>query len=516
MQNEVTQEWFDLQQAIAEKVRTVSPVSRLKHEYDRTVAFLEGAGISHTAIPSTQPFRFVFAVPDTERTKLLEQLADLGIGAAAYVRSIVPAPRVSRLAQQAAEYCAELTGEIRVIRIIWPVVAKDENNSLSEEYSCEIEFWKEQLGEFDETFWVAPRPNGVVRKIFAPEETVSIPLSRLTNFSPREFDLQQVETFAEMSSPVITRVDFPIDVVYTWVDSNDSNWRQKKALHTSDGAHSEAASISRFIDRGEIKFSLRSLQKNAPWINRIYVVTDDQVPEWFDGRDGKVVFVSHREIFEDPENLPVFNSHSIETQIHRIPGLSEHFIYFNDDMFIGRPVLPTHFFQTNGVAKFMLSPSTVPQRVKSNHDTPVDQAVKNSRQLLIQEYGFNVSQVLEHSPYPLRKSVLEEISRTFKTECQVTAANKFRDSLDINIPSFLAHYVGYFQGKSAIGSVKFRYIGLSHPRAQSLLLGLLARQDCDTFCLNDTFTTVEELEQQAKMVSDFLNSYYPEPARWEK
>ena len=79
----------------------------------------------------------------------------------------------------------------------------------------------------------------------------------------------------------------------------------------------------------------------APWVRNIYLVTDDQVPDWLDTSCPDVKVVSHREIFANQADLPTFNSHAIESQIHRIEGLSEHFLYLNDDFFVGRPLSPT-------------------------------------------------------------------------------------------------------------------------------------------------------------------------------
>ena len=99
-----------------------------------------------------------------------------------------------------------------------------------------------------------------------------------------------------------------------------------------------AHDAARFADHDELRFSLRSLEQFAPWINHVWIVTADQRPRWLTPDHPWVSVVSHRDIFPDPDALPTFNSHAIEACLHRIPGLAEHFLYLNDDMLLGRPV----------------------------------------------------------------------------------------------------------------------------------------------------------------------------------
>lgn len=91
------------------------------------------------------------------------------------------------------------------------------------------------------------------------------------------------------------------------------------------------------------RYSLRSLEVNAPWIRNIYIVTNGQVPSWLDTTNPRVHIITHAMIFPNASFLPTFSSPAIEMNLHRIPGLSDYFIYFNDDVFLGRPVFPYDF-----------------------------------------------------------------------------------------------------------------------------------------------------------------------------
>ncbi len=158
-------------------------------------------------------------------------------------------------------------------------------------------------------------------------------------------------------------VAFPVDAVYTWVNGADMAWLERKnAVLASMGLETEdaATSAARFRDRDELRYSLRSIDMYAPWIRTIHLVTDQQVPHWLDVSHPRVRVVDHTEIFGDRGALPTYNSHAIESQLHHIEGLAEHFLYFNDDVFVGRTLLPDMFFLGNGQAKHFMSPTSVP------------------------------------------------------------------------------------------------------------------------------------------------------------
>ncbi|KAJ5715312.1 uncharacterized protein N7483_012493 [Penicillium malachiteum] len=167
----------------------------------------------------------------------------------------------------------------------------------------------------------------------------------------------------------------PIDAVYTWVNGSDPEWKVERDfwyqrwIQESDGSsrNSKAApSMSvenddgasdenHYRDNDELRYSIRSLEKYAPWIHQIYIVTNGQVPSWLDRDDPRVKIVTHSEIFENSSDLPVFSSSAIESNLDRIAGLSDYFLYFNDDVFLGAPVEPEDFVGPSGSQKIYLS-----------------------------------------------------------------------------------------------------------------------------------------------------------------
>ena len=114
------------------------------------------------------------------------------------------------------------------------------------------------------------------------------------------------------------------------------------------GAAPDAVATSRFTDSQELRYSLRSLERHAPWVRRVFLVTNGQIPDWLALDSPKLTLVTHDEIFPDLGHLPTFSSPAIEAHLHRISGLSEHFLYFNDDVLLGQPIWPEDFFAPGG------------------------------------------------------------------------------------------------------------------------------------------------------------------------
>ena len=152
-----------------------------------------------------------------------------------------------------------------------------------------------------------------------------------------------------MSANLQSGVDFPIDLVYLWVDGSDPTWLAKKQqyLPSAENIEPRGAVQERWQDNDELRHSLRSAEMFAPWIRHIYIVTDNQHPKWLKRDHPKVSVVPHTAIFP-ADVLPVFNSNAIETRLPFIPGLAEHFLFANDDMFFGRETYADFFFTPAG------------------------------------------------------------------------------------------------------------------------------------------------------------------------
>ena len=147
-----------------------------------------------------------------------------------------------------------------------------------------------------------------------------------------------------------------IDMVFSWVDGSSSEFQRQRALQMQEyvvGEGDDGDTRYRHVD--ELRYALRSVHMYAPWVRRIFIATDSERPAWL-AEHPKVTVVRSEEFFADPGVLPTHNSHAVESQLHRIDGLAERFLYSNDDMFFGRPVTPELFFTSGGLSTFVEAP----------------------------------------------------------------------------------------------------------------------------------------------------------------
>jgi hypothetical protein len=312
----------------------------------------------------------------------------------------------------------------------------------------------------------------------------------------------------------------PVDVVYTWVDSGDPAWREAHQRYSQGHeVHNPSANnAERYIDREELRYSLRALWMFAPFVRHIYLVTAGQHPAWLAKDDPRITVVSHREVFPDPSVLPTFNSHAIEACLHRIPGLSEHFLYLNDDVFLGREAAADDFFTTAGLAKVRLSPSQyIYQGMPEVTAIPTDWAAYNSVSLMRREFGLTFDRRVQHVPLPQRRSVLEEIERKHPAEIERTRAARFRAVTDVAIPSMLGQFYGIATARAVEWpGVRNEYIYLdtgrydAHDRYEQIL-SLRPK----FFCLNATRHEDIDLRVQAAQLANFLEAGFPVAAPWE-
>ncbi|MBM2617594.1 stealth family protein [Actinoplanes sp. LDG1-06] len=469
------------------------PASVRRENLDRVLDTLTSAGVDWFRIPVASLTRTGVAVDEADRAKTLAALSAVTSRGEGRLDSVIPG---------------------RVVRVSWPVTDPAGRLALGPAYGCEVEFWRHEGGTL-----TGPRSNPVADVVPAdePEIVVAEPV-----FGPfgapgttRRYRTREVFT---MVSP--DRVAFPIDAVYTWVDGSDPAWHARKAeaLRANGwvaGTNGQAANNSRFVSRDELRYSLRSLHAYAPWIRHVHLVTDGQLPEWLDTTRGDLTVVDHREIFGGTGKLPTFNSQAIESRLHRIPGLAEHFLYLNDDVFLGRPVAPELFFTPGGLTRFFPSGALVSSAPRSVADAPADSAGKNNRQLIQSTFGRVLTRKMKHTPHPSRRSVLAEIEERFAGEVAATAAHQFRHPDDIALLSSLQQYYAYLTGRAAPGQINYLYTDLADPATPFQLARLLHRRHLDAFCLNDTDSGPEAMTEQAALLAEFLPAYLPFPSRWE-
>jgi hypothetical protein len=308
-----------------------------------------------------------------------------------------------------------------------------------------------------------------------------------------------------------------VDVVYTWVDGDDRKWQVKKALTTKGSSIRSADNAQRYMSRDELRYSIRSIYKFAPWVRQIFIVTDGQSPAWLRPTN-RIQVVDHREIFARPENLPVFNSHAIESQLHRIPDLSEHFLYLNDDMMLGSHVGKDTFFSKGGISNIFLSQISMIDRTRPQElCVPTDYAGYNTQDLIERDFGVVPCRKMLHAPYALRKSIFQEMNERYSDEFERTASARLRSLTDIAVPSMFYHYYAWATGRATLakrGANRYTYIDTGKAGLQDALAAALAEPP-HFLCLNTTEFDEIGRETENRLVHQFLEALHPESQEFE-
>jgi hypothetical protein len=383
---------------------------------------------------------------------------------------------------------------------------------------CDIEVWTEVTDEV---------PADLVGEVLPPGSLLAPRRNRWTDAllaDNSEPNTITVDGLARPGLPAVSArhlfdIDFPIDVVYTWVDGNDPGWlKRKRQTHESAGLgtlNEFAANDSRFTSHDELRYSLRSLEMYADWVRHVYLVTDDQVPDWLYVENPKLRIVSHRELFGDRGRLPTFNSHAIETQLHHLGDLSEHYLYMNDDVFFGRPVSPDIFFLSNGLAKYFTSKAKIGLGGSQPDDMPIMGAAKNNRDLLFKEFDFSVTNKFKHVPHSQRRSVMTELEGRFPELFERTSSHQFRSDQDYSVAASLHHNYAYAVGKAVPGALRYLYVDIAAAETPARLRQLLRTRDFDVFCLNDHDSSEMPPQDQARLLQNFLSSFFPLASSFE-
>ncbi|MBY8866345.1 MULTISPECIES: stealth conserved region 3 domain-containing protein [Streptomyces] len=479
----------------------------LQRNFETVVAALEHHDVPYVLLRGGDDIqRYRVAVDAKHQLRTRKALAAEYEGKAVYAELLKPrthAPGVL-LAER-----LEPVGDVAGFRVFRPVVTSSRTLRFGPAYGCDIEFWRQvPEEEGGDGQFVAP-----LRPSAAGSRLPSLTADARLRVRDREYP-----TLEPFTKKLVNDITFPIDVVYTWVDDTDPAWAERRARRRADLGLAPAASgdeAARFRNRDELRYSLRSLAMFAPWVRKVYLVTDDQQPAWLNTAHPGIEVVSHRDIFSDPSCLPSFNSHAIESQLHHIDGLAEQFLYLNDDFFIGRPIGPQKFFQSNGRTRFFWTSTTVPIGEATEEDEGYFAAAKNNRRLLEERFGVTVTNSFAHAPYALRRSVLEQIEADFPESVARTAANPMRGWQDVSMVSSLHHHYGYLTGTAVPSGIRCAYIDVGSYDRHPELTRLLTARGHDVFCLAESPTAEVPAEEQARIIEAFLRAYFPVKSPYE-
>ena len=335
-----------------------------------------------------------------------------------------------------------------------------------------------------------------------------------------------------------------IDFVMIWVNGGDKAWQAEKQKYSSDIQESSDDCEARYRDWNNLKYWFRAVEKYAPWVNKVYFITCGHVPEWLNLHAPKLVHVKHSE-YMDSAYVPTFSSHPIELNIHRIKGISEHIVYFNDDMFLTQPVKPELFFR-NGVPVHPARLHGVLPRndggimpyIYLNMITVINKhfnmrkdlkknwknwflpwkvgfktAVENCYNYSFEQYpGF----ANEHLPVPILKSTIETVWKEEFDLLNETSMHKFRDMRDVS--QYLFRYWQLASGNFVPEKAKIFGLRLNIRENTEPITQAIRQNKYKMICLNDMdfVKTPEKFAKARDEIISAFESILPEKSSFEK
>lgn len=328
-----------------------------------------------------------------------------------------------------------------------------------------------------------------------------------------------------------------IDFVITWVDMNDPKWQADFSKYSGRKENTKnGVSEARFRDNGFLRYWFRGVEKFAPWVRRIHFVTSGQKPEWLDESNPKINLVNHKDYIPE-EFLPTYNSVVIERYIHRIPGLADHFVYFNDDFYIINTITPARFFR-NGmpcdIAAFLYNPSWSQwyKRIKNNlkiinrhfdkrevmrrdrdkwfHKSYGSKARWN---YLLKPYGKFITLRTPHNAQPYLKSTFEEVWAVAGKDLTETSVNRFRALNDLTPELFRTWQIcrGNFEPYNTYSDTKMFPL-MVRPRQA---VRAIYNQSYSLICLNDN-VHIRNYDRVMADIRAAFESILPEKSGFER
>lgn len=328
-----------------------------------------------------------------------------------------------------------------------------------------------------------------------------------------------------------------IDFVVPWVNDRDKKWLQKKNEYyyheTGIKKDADLNQNSRYRDYATFKFWFRAVERYAPWVHKIVLITDHQVPEWLNVNNSKIKIVFHED-YIDSECLPTFSSNVIETSLQRIPELAEHFVLFNDDMFLNRPVKPDYFFK-DGVPKDALIlrplyPASAFDKIIFNDVSVVNKHFakrKAQKDLLGKLFSplngkylfYNFQNYLNpkfsgffdpHQPIAYTKDNFRDVWNIEPELLNRTMSHRFRNDNDVN--DWVFRYYRLVKGEFISQNPKLgKYYELD--QVQDIVKDITEKQHY-TICVNDS-DAIDNIDSYIKVLIDSFSKTFPNKSEFE-
>ncbi len=337
--------------------------------------------------------------------------------------------------------------------------------------------------------------------------------------------------------------DFDVDIVIPWVDDSDKKWQEEKNKYLpSEKKINIDAAANRYRDWDNLQYIFRGIEKFAPWVRKVFFVTCGQAPKWLNKNCEKLVCVDHND-YIPKECLPTFSANPIELNMHRIEGLSEHFIYINDDFFFTNNVEKEDFFK-NGLPRLvaMEKPKTVSNDmvfdcIAANNVREISKrfekhSTKNSNKKkwysLKNPIAFVVNKFYEktaptgwagfymdHLPTPFLKSKIEECWSLFGEKLSNTSKNKFRSIYDVNQYLFTEYLLCSNNFELDKYGRKGKYFAIEDNKEGNVenICENIRKKKSKMICINDL--SVSNFEDTKAKINSAFKSILPEKSSFE-
>lgn len=326
-----------------------------------------------------------------------------------------------------------------------------------------------------------------------------------------------------------------IDFVLAWVDGSDPEWLR---LRNSYCEESKKINEACYRDWCVLKYWFRAVETYAPWVRKIHFVTYGQTPDWLNTNHPKLHLVNHTD-YIPAEYLPTFNANVIELNFHRIPDLAEHFVYFNDDMYLNGMVIPSDFFvdgkPCDSAVLSQLSPTVLRDHFK--HILCNDMAFVNDHfskhtvmrrdfakwfspkygKELLKNIYYGISSRFSafqnfHLPSAMLKSTFEKVWELEPEALDHTCKNRFRGLNDLN--QYVMSYYNICTGNFMPRSTDFGKYYVIGPDSKALHRDI-AEHRHKLICANDNIDFIDIEEEQAQLIAAFEQAL-PEKSSFEK
>jgi hypothetical protein len=332
----------------------------------------------------------------------------------------------------------------------------------------------------------------------------------------------------------------PIDFVITWVDGSDAAWQEEKKRCIGQMGEKAVGDgrEERYRDWEELPYWFRGVEKYASFVNKIHFVTWGHLPKWLNTANPKLHIVRHEDFIPE-QYRPTFNSNAIEMNLHRIPGLSEHFVYFNDDIFLLQPAKAEDFFRDGRPCDMLAF-----QPVVANPDNPVMSRIFMNNALVLSKhfdkrenvkiqpgnyfkigypplyFFYNLLELAfplftgfynSHGPAAFCKSTFEELWDEEEETLHKTCMHTFRGD---DVSQYLMRDWQKLNGNFYAVNMnrRLRYFDVSNHNEE--LIRTIQKRSVPCVCINDANRRID-YEKQKALINQALESVFPEKSSFE-